>query len=263
MAVLGLAVVLVSVALAIMPQLVAHFDPFQIGHAQISPPSFEYFFGTDNLGRDVFSRVVWGMRAALIVAVGSAGVSGVVGILLGAISGYHGGLVDDVLARVFDIVLMIPRFFLILAVVALFGSKLSLVTILIGLTSWPPNARIMRSQVLTLKSRAYVQAASGFGATSWHIIFDHIVPNGIYPVITNMALQMGQAILVEAGLSFLGLGDANIISWGQLINLGQNYMGDAWWMSVFPGLAMLVLVLAFNMVSDGLAHALNPRLRES
>jgi len=261
-AVLGLAIVIVGVIVALFPQLFATHEPFEVGHPQLQPPSRTYFLGTDNLGRDMYSRAVWGTRAALLVAIGSAGLSAILGVLLGAASGYYGGALDDLLSRIFEVFMMIPRFFLILVIVALFGSSLALVTIMIGITWWPANARIMRSQVLTLKSRAYVQASGGLGASPWQILAWHIIPNGIYPVITNSALEMGVAILIEAGLSFLGLGDPNIVSWGQLIDAGRYYVNLAWWMTFFPGLMMLVLVLAFNLIGDGIAHALNPRLAE-
>ncbi len=262
LAVVGLVILAIATIVALFPSTFAHYNPFQIGLPQLRPPSSRFWFGTDNLGRDEYSRVVWGTRTALLVALGAGGISGVLGIFIGAISGYHGGWIDDLLSRVFDATLMIPAFFLLLVIAALFGGSINIDVLVIGLTWWPINARIMRSQVLSLKTRGFIRAAVGFSTSSKRIIFTHIIPNGLHAVVTNIALQMGTAILVEAGLSYLGVGDPNIVSWGQLISDGQDYIYVAWWMSFFPGVVMLILVLAFNFVSDGFSHALNPRLSE-
>jgi peptide/nickel transport system permease protein len=169
--------------------------------------------------------------------------------------------VDDFMSRATEVFQMIPVFFLLIVTAALFGSDISFVILAIGLTTWPSNARIMRSQVLTLKRRPYVLALVSTGASMPRILFRHIIPNGVFPVITNSALRMGSAMLTEAGLSFLGLGDPNVISWGQMVQGSQLMLNMAPWISLFPGMALLLLVCAFNLVGDGLNFAMNPRLR--
>ncbi|MBM3450368.1 MAG: dipeptide/oligopeptide/nickel ABC transporter permease/ATP-binding protein [Armatimonadetes bacterium] len=230
-------------------------DPYQT-------PSWTYPMGTDNLGRDLMTRVVWGARLGLSVALVSAGISTALGVVLGSIPAYYGGAWDDVFSRIFDIFLLVPAFFLVIVIVSLFGTSVVFVMIVIGLTTWPRSARIMRSQVLTLKPRAFVQAARAAGAGHLAVLFRHIVPNGLPPVVTNGTLLMSTAILTEAGLSFLGLGDANTTSWGRMILEGQRQLSLAPWLSIFPGLTMLVTVWAFNMVGDALNRFLSPQVRE-
>jgi peptide/nickel transport system permease protein len=236
-------------------------DPDAMDFTPYEPPGAAHWFGTDNFGRDVFSRILWGTRVALIVAIGSSALSTLLGIVLGSLSGYHGGLTDTLMSRTFDVFLLIPTFFLVLLIVALFGSSLGLTMVAIAMTTWPRSARIMRSQVLTLKSRTYVQAALAAGASSRQALLRHVIPNGLAPIVTDGTILMGLAILTEAGLSFLGLGDQNTVSWGRMIFEGQRQLRLAPWMSIFPGLSMLLLVAAFNLLGDGLNHAMNPQLR--
>jgi len=181
--------------------------------------------------------------------------------VLGSLSGYFGGWVDGIASRTFDVFLLIPTFFLVLLIVALFGSGIQYTMLAIALTTWPRSARIMRSQVLTLKSRVYVQAALSAGASHSRVLARHIVPNGLAPIVTDGTILMGLAILTEAGLSFLGLGDQNATSWGRMIFEGQRHLRLAPWMSIFPGLALLILVAALNLLGDGLNQALNPQLQ--
>lgn len=230
-------------------------DPTSFSPDVLEGPTRAHLMGTDNFGRDVLSRVVWGTRSALIVAIGSAGISVLLGIVLGGVSGYFGGWVDDVLSRTFDVFLLIPAFFLLILLVALFGPSQTLVMVVIGLTIWPSSARIMRSQTLTYRTRTFVEAARAAGGGPLYLLTRHIVPNAIAPVITNSTVLMGQAILIEAGLSFLGLGDPSIISWGRMIFDGQTYLTLAPWMSIFPGAAMLLTVLALNLAGDTLSSA--------
>jgi len=204
--------------------------------------------------------MIYGTRVSLVFAVGVAGISLVVGVLIGAISGYFGGLVDDLLSRFLEIFLMIPQFVLIATVVTLFGNNIIYTMIVVGLTLWPSNAKIARAQVLSLKNRTFVRAAVASGASDGRVLFRHILPNGLYPVVANSTLQMAYAILFEAALSFLGLGDPNHPSWGQVLS-AANLHKSAWWMAAFSGLAILILVLGFNLVGDGINNALNPRLR--
>jgi peptide/nickel transport system permease protein len=251
-ALISFIVILAFVAMALGAQYIAPASPFAMRSSAFLAPGPNNLMGTDRYGRDVFSRVLYGARVALLVALGSALVSALVGIFVGAISGYYAGWVDDVLARVFDMFIVIPTFFLVILIVAIFGSSIYFVTIVIGITAWPANARLMRAQVLSLKSRMFVQASIGGGSGTFTILFRHIVPNGVSPIITN-------TVLTEAGLSFLGLGDTNVVSWGHMINEGQATLTFAPWVAIFPGLAMLALVAAFNFLSDALGEALNPR----
>ncbi len=260
MAMIGFFVVCLFFLIAILLQSLPIPDPFGLSLQPFHPPSGEHVMGTDNLGRDIFSRVLWGTRASLLVGILSAGLSAVIGIIIGGIAGYYGGWVDDLLSRITDVFLVMPIFFLLILVVSLFGNHIFFVIFSIGLVTWPRNARIMRAQALALKKRAYVTAAIGSGASSFRVLFFHVVPNGVSPVIAYTVILIGQAVLVEAGLSFLGLGDPSVISWGQLIRSGQQSFANAWWISFFPGLMLLVMVSAVNFFGDGLSVALNPRM---
>ncbi len=248
------------VFMAIFAPWIAPYKPNELSGDVLVPPSLKHPFGTDHLGRDVFSRIVYGTRISLSVGFVAAGISAVVGVIIGVISGYYGGVVDEVVSKIIDSFLMIPIFFLILIIVAIFGSNLFYIMLVIGLTIWPSNARVMRAQTLSLKERAFVKIAKSTGESNFRILFFHIIPNGMYPVVANSALQMGGAILTEAALSFLGLGDPNITSWGKMINEARTYMSFAWWTIVFPGVFTILAVVAFSFIGDGLQHALYPRL---
>jgi len=259
-ATIGLIVVILMILIALLLQYMPIKDPFGLSPHPFQPPSSKHIMGTDNLGRDIFSRVLWGTRASLMVGVFSAGLSAVIGIIIGGIAGYYGGWVDDLLSRIIDVFLVMPIFFLLILIVSLFGSNIFFVIFSIGMVTWPRNARIMRAQALALKNRAYVTAAIGSGASSLRVLFFHVVPNGVSPVIAYAVLLIGQAILVEAGLSFLGLGDPSVISWGQVIRSGQQSFSTAWWISFFPGIMLMVMVSAVNFFGDGLSLVLNPRM---
>jgi peptide/nickel transport system permease protein len=222
-------------------------------------PSIQHPFGTDNLGRDVFSEVVWGTRVSLTFGVVVALISAILGTLIGAASGYFGGLIDDIASRLFEIILAVPGLFVIILIVTLFGSNLLTTMTVVGAWVWPSNARIMRAQVLSGKQRDYVTAATILGASDTRILFRHVIPNSLPPLIANSTLQIGFAIALEAGLSFIGLGDANVISWGQMLNQAQSRYATAWWMAVFPGVAISILVLGFNLVGDAITRVLNPQ----
>ena len=261
-AVAGLIVLLLAMLVALLASVICREDPYSMTVNMFRPPSPDHPMGTDNMGRDMLARMAYGTRVSLLFAFCAAGISLAIGIVLGALAGYFGGVMDDLLSRVFEVFLIIPRLFLIILLVAFYGNSMLVCVVVIGMTIWPSNARIMRAQVLTLKSRSFVQAAIGTGASNLCVLFKHIVPNGIAAVIANSTLQMAQAVLLEAGLSFLGLGDPNRVSWGQILYQGQYHLRSAWWMVVFPGAALLCLLLALHMVGDGLGAALNPRLRE-
>jgi len=255
-------VVLMGVAALAAPYLYPGNPLFSVA-APIQPPSSAYPLGTDNTGRDVAAMIVWGTRVSLLFAFGAAGISLLCGVVLGALSGYFGGIIDDVMSRFFEIFDVIPRLFLIILVVALFGSHLWLTVFIVGITMWPSNARLMRAQVLTLKKRGYAQAAVVSGAGHLSVLFGHIVPNGIGPVTANSTLQMAYAVLTEAGLAFLGLSDPNVASWGQVLYWGQGFISSAPWMVIFPGIAIALLLLSFHLIGSTLQAQLNPRLQKA
>jgi peptide/nickel transport system permease protein len=259
-AVVGLAIVAVTLLVALSAPLLSPYSPFSLQQGVLQPPSPGYWFGTDQVGRDVLSNLIYGTRVALIFAIGVAGISLIMGVILGSIPGYFGGWIDDVFSRVIEVFLMIPQFILVVTVVALFGNNILYTMIIVGLTIWPTNAKITRAQVLTLKQRTFVRAVAASGAGHGRILFRHILPNGVHPVIANSTLQMAHAILFEASISFFGLGDPSFVSWGQLLYLA-NLHRSAWWMALFPGLCIVILVLGFNFVGDGINAALNPRLQ--
>ena len=203
--------------------------------------------------------MIEGTRTSLKVGFIAALISGVLGMLIGGAAGFIGGRTDRVISELINIFLMLPTFFLVLITVALFGSSMTNVMIIIGLTSWPGNARLMRVQAMSLKERVFVKSAEALGETKASILFRYIIPNGIYPVVANTAMGIASAILMEASLSFLGLGDPNIISWGQMVYAGRSYMTSAWWVATFPGIAIIITVMSFYLICDGLNTVLNPK----
>jgi peptide/nickel transport system permease protein len=262
-ATIGTAVVVIMTVVAVFAPAIAPRDPYEPSMNMFVPPSREYPFGTDDMGRDLLSRIVWGTRVSMTFAVSAAVISLFIGVVLGGISGYFGGVVDQVFSRFVELFLMVPRLFLVILLVAIFGNNVTIAVLVVALTIWPSNARLMRAQVLAIKDRAFVQASLGAGASSTHVLFHHVIPNGISAVVANFSLQMAQAVLLEASLSFLGLGDPNQVSWGQIIHHSQDYILSAWWMVVVPGAVLLLLLISLNLMGDGLAIVLNPRLRRS
>ncbi len=263
LAMTGLAIVTALLAIAVLAPWVAPYDPNAIDvEAILLPPGAAHYFGTDELGRDVFSRMVYGSRVSLQVGLVSAGLSTLIGVLLGALAGYYGRWVEAVIMRFVDMMLCFPTFFLILAVIALLEPSIINIMIVIGLTSWMGVARLVRAELLSLKEREYVLAARSLGASDARIIFRHLLPNAMAPVLVAATLGVAGAILTESGLSFLGLGvqppDA---SWGNILNQGKANIEIAWWLSLYPGLAILVTVLGYNLLGEGIRDALDPRLR--
>jgi peptide/nickel transport system permease protein len=253
---LGLGVLLVLGVLALLAPVLAG-DPFELGTEPFARPlSPGHPLGTDHLGRDVWSQILYGARISLIVGLIAALIAGVIGVIVGSVSGFFGGWLDALLSRITDVFLIMPAFFLIIIVVATLGNSLFYVMIVIGLTTWPGNARLMRAQVLTLRERQYIQSLTALGESRWRILVRHIIPNGIQPIIANSTLLIAAAILTEAGLAFLGLGDPNKASWGRMINDGRPSILTAWWPSVFAGVAMIITVLAFYLIGDGIAAAI-------
>jgi peptide/nickel transport system permease protein len=265
-AVFGLSMVIAFALIAFLAALLAPYSPYEM-HLQdfariYLSPNEQYLMGTDQYGRDVFSRIIWGARVSLFVGFVSAGISAAVGVSLGSIAGYYGGTVDNAIMRFVDMFLTIPQFFLILTIVAIFGSSLWNVMIVIGLTIWPSTARLIRAEFLSFKEKEFVLAARSIGAGDRHLMFKEIAPNAIFPAVVNGSLQVGSAILTESALSFLGLGDPNQVSWGYMLNDAMGSFIRAWWMSVFPGAMISLVVISFNLLGDGLNDALNPYLKE-
>ena len=260
MALFGLILVACVILMALAAPL-SPYGPMEQSNALLKGPGGQHWLGTDNLGRDIFSRILWGSQVSFLFGFAVAGLSLVVGVVVGAISGFYGGWIDDVTSRFVEVFLMVPNLFLIIIVVALFGSSLPFIMLVAGLTIWPLNAKLTRSQVLTYKQELYVDAARAAGSSDFNLVTGHILPNCLYPVVANATLQMAGAIMLEASLSFLGLGDPNVVSWGQILKTGQNYISSGPWISISAGLAIFVLVFAFNLVGDGINYALNPRLQ--
>lgn len=255
--IIGIVILAFMLLAALFAPIICPGNPMFTVGKPLQAPGGEFFMGTDYLGRDVWSMVVWGSRISIIFAFGAALLSLVVGIVLGALSGYIGGWFDDLMCRTFELFYIIPRTFLVILMVAFFGSSIGLMVFIVGITIWPSNAKIMRAQVLTLKRRGYVQAADVAGGTRLGILFYHIVPNGMGPVLSNSILQMAQAVLTEAALSFLGLGDPNRASWGMILNAGQKHISTAPWLVIYPGIALALLLLAFNLIGTALHKTLN------
>jgi peptide/nickel transport system permease protein len=263
LAVGGMAVILLTFIIAGSASFIAPQDPGKTDVSlKLKPPSLEHYLGTDQLGRDVFSRMLHGAKVSLSVGFVAVAISILIGILVGAIAGYYRGWVDSVLMRFVDIMLCFPSFFLILTVVALLGPSLFKVMVVIGITSWMGTSRFVRAEFLSLRERDFVQAAKALGVKDLRIIFLHILPNALAPVFVTATLDVATAILVEAGLSFLGFGvQPPAPSWGNILTEGRTYIFDAWWLTIFPGLAILITVLSFNLLGEGLRDALDPRLR--
>lgn len=253
----GLAVLLGAAVLlvALFAHELAPADPWDSIASPFQPPAQAHWFGTDNLGRDLLSGVIYAIRTSLIVSLVATGLSAVIGITLGALSGYFGGLLDDILMRFTEFFQVIPLFFLALVSVALFGPGLVTITLVLGLTSWTTTARLLRAQVLSVREREYVLAARALGAGDGFILWQHILPNTMAPIVVHSSLMIGQIMLIEASLAFLGLGDPDFISLGYLLRNAQSYLRNAWWMFLFPGLAIAVAVLGFNLLGDTINDA--------
>lgn len=258
----GLCLFLFIVFIALFVPFFPIYDPYSIKFQSFLPPSLSHPFGTDDLGRDVFSRVLWGSRTSLSVGFGAALVSSIVGVLIGSLAGYVGGKIDDLISRIIDIFLMIPAFFLILLIVAIYGSSIYYVMLVIGLTTWPSTARVVRAQILSLKEREFIYAQKVIGSSTSRILLVHLIPNSIQPIFANSILQMASAILMEAGLSFLGLGDPNVVSWGKMIYAGTSYIFSSWWIAFFPGVAIVVTVASLNLIGDALVTIFSPKTEE-
>jgi peptide/nickel transport system permease protein len=258
-------VVVACLALAaILAPIIAPWDPNRPDVRKIlDSPSKQHVLGTDQLGRDVLSRMLYGARVSLAVGFVSVGIAAAIGIILGATAGYNGGLVDATIMRLVDLMLVFPRFFLLLAVLAFLKPSIWTIMAVIGLTGWMGVARLVRAEFLALKEREFVTWSQSIGASGFRIIWRHILPNAMAPVLVAMTLGIPAAILTESGLSFLGLGvQPPHATWGNILNEGKDAIELAWWLSVYPGLAILVTVLSYNLLGEGIRDALDPRLRQ-
>lgn len=264
LAAVGAVVVVMLFAVALLAPWIAPYEPTDINVRNVfSPPGAGHLLGTDDLGRDVLSRMIWGSRVSLMVGIVAVGISILIGVLIGAIAGFYAGWADSVLMRFVDVMLSFPTFFLILAVIAILEPNIMNIMIVIGVTSWMGVSRLVRAEFLTLKERDFVLAARVAGAGDLRIIFRHIMPNALSPVIVAATFGVAGAVLVESGLSFLGLGvQPPTPSWGNMLALGKENIEVTWWLSVFPGLAILITSLSYNLVGEGLRDALDPRLWE-
>jgi peptide/nickel transport system permease protein len=265
LAVVGGIVVACLATAAILAPAIAPWDPNRPDVKRIlQPPSARHVLGTDQLGRDVLSRMLYGARVSLAVGFVSVGIAAAIGIMLGAAAGYHGGTIDASIMRLVDLILVFPRFFLLLAVLAFLKPSIWTIMAVIGLTGWMGVARLVRAEFLALKEREFVVWSQSIGASAFRIIWRHILPNAMAPVLVAMTLGIPAAILTESGLSFLGLGvQPPHATWGNILNEGKDAIELAWWLSVYPGLAILVTVLSYNLLGEGIRDALDPRLRQS
>lgn len=257
----GLGIISTILVLALLAPLIAPFDPDAINvKAILLAPSSDHWMGTDGLGRDVFSRMLYGARISLLVGFVAVGIATIIGVILGAIAGFYRGWVDVIIMRLVDVMLSIPTFFLILAVIAFLNPSIWNIMIVIGLTSWMGVTRLVRAEFLSLREREFVLSARTMGAGDLRLIFLHLLPNSLTPIIVSTVLGIASAVLVESGLSFLGLGvQPPQASWGNILTDGKEYIQFAWWLSLFPGLAILLTVLGYNLLGEGLRDALDPR----
>ncbi|MDG1479968.1 MAG: ABC transporter permease [Myxococcota bacterium] len=265
--VFGMYMVVLMIGFALLTPALAPFDPLQIDVGdQRLPPSTDYLMGTDMFGRDMFSRVLYGARISLIIGFIAVSISATIGSSLGAIAGFFGGAIDKSIMWFTDLLLSLPRLVLLLAVIGIYrgagAQSIFLIVVVLGLTGWMGVARIVRSQVLSLKEQDFVAAARALGMSNARIIFRHLLPNSLAPVIVYASLAIGSTILAEAGLSFLGIGvPPPTPTWGTIVNDGRDYLRDAWWITFFPGLMIAITVMSFNLLGDGLRDALDPKLR--
>lgn len=262
-AVIGLVVLLLVVAVALLAPVLYEESPWlMVGDPLVRPFADAAFpFGTDMLGRDITAGMLYGARVSLLVGVISTGVALVFGILIGAVAGYCGGRIDDALMRFTEFFQTIPQLAMAVVIVAIFNPTIYSIVAAISVVSWPPVARLVRGEFLTLKQREFVQAAVVIGQKPLRIILTQILPNAMSPIIVSASFMVATAILTESALSFLGLGDRNMMSWGFMIGAARTMIREAWWMSVWPGVAILLTVLSINLIGEGLNDAMNPQLR--
>ena len=258
----GLTWLALVLIMAVFSDLLAPTDPFAIVGAPFDKPAGEYIFGTDSLGRDVLAGLIHGSRTTLLIAVLATVGAVVFGTAVGAVAGYFGGWVDDALMRLTEFFQTIPSFLFAIVLIAVLSPSATNLVIAIGVVSWPPIARVVRGEVLSVKAREFVQAAVVAGQRDLAILITQVLPNTLSPLIVTGSLLVATAILVESALSFLGLGAPNQMSWGFMIGAGRSFLRDAWWLVTVPGIVILLTVLSINLVGEGLNDALNPRLAD-
>ncbi|MCW4048798.1 MAG: ABC transporter permease [Candidatus Bathyarchaeota archaeon] len=258
----GASIVLIIIFTAIFAPFISPYDPKKMNYGDVyMPPNSDHLLGTDELGRDMLSRIIYGSRSSLQVGCVSVLILTVIGITVGAISGYAGGPIDNILMRITEIVMTVPSLFLLIVMVSIFKVRgLPIIMVTIGLISWPQMARVVRSEVLSIKERNYIEAANSMGASSFDILFREILPNIMAPITVMMTLRLAGAIITESSLSFLGLGDPTAITWGTMLSRGHLVIRRAWWIATFPGIAILFTTLGFNLLGDGLRDALDVRM---
>jgi len=259
--VMGAAILLLILGAALLGPFFYHIDPMDIAGAPFQEPSSDAWFGTDYLGRDVLAGLLYGGRATLLVGSVAASITIIIGVTIGALSGFYGGLIDKALVKVTEFFQVLPPLLFAMVLVTLFGQKLSIITLAIGAVSWTSAARLTRAEFMRLRSREFVKASRACGASDLYLILRVVLPNALPPIIVSTALAVGTAVLFEGGLSFLGLGDPNTMSWGLMLGQNRNYVLDAWWAVTFPGAAIFLVVLAMSLLGDGVNDAVNPRLR--
>jgi peptide/nickel transport system permease protein len=259
-AVLGFVFLAAVIVLALAAPLIMPGDPWEVRARPLLPPSWNYPFGTDVLGRDVLAGVVHGARISLLIGASSTLAAVVLGMLLGALAGYCGGAVDEAVVRVTEFVQTIPTFILAIVLVAVLTPSIASIIVAIAVVTWPPICRLARAEFLSLSRREFVEAAVISGLPPWRIIIEEILPNALSPIVIMGSLMVATAILTESSLSFLGLGDPNRISWGYMIGAARAALRQAWWISAFPSAAIFLTVLAINLVGEGLNDSFNPRL---
>ncbi len=265
LAVFSAIIVLLLIAVASLASVISPYDPTAIDvHNVLSPPDRTHLLGTDELGRDLLSRMIYGSRVSLKVGFVAVGIAIMIGIIIGSLAGFYGGMIDAILMRFVDIMLAFPTFFLILAVIAILEPNIFTIMAVIGVTGWMDVARLVRAEFLSLKERDFVESARALGVSNKRLIFRHILPNALSPVFVAATFGVAGAILTESGLSFLGLGvQPPDPSWGNILTSGKDNIEVAWWLSLYPGLAILVTVLSYNLIGEGLRDALDPRLWEA
>ena len=259
---LGLALLLLLTFATVAGPFLYHVDPLDIAGLPFSPPGDDPILGTDYLGRDILAGLMHGGRATLTIGLSAAAITIAIGVTFGAIAGFFGGWLDSALMKVTEFFQVLPTLLFAMVLVTLFGQRLSVITIAIGIVSWPPAARLTRAEFLRLRGLDYVKAARAAGAGPFYLISRVILPNAAPPIIVSATLAIGTAILFEGGLSFLGLGDPNVMSWGLMLGQNRAYALDAWWTVLFPGAAIFLAVLAVSLVGDAFNDALNPRFRK-
>ena len=263
LALTGCGIVLLLFAVSLLASVIAPYDPGAIDLQNVlAPPSAEHWCGTDQLGRDVMSRMIWGARISLKVGFVATGLAILIGMILGAVAGYYGGWIDATIMRFVDVMLCFPTFFLILAVIAFLEPSIWNIMIVIGLTGWMGVTRLVRADFISLRERDFVRAARAIGANDARIIFMHILPNALASILVSATLGIAGAILTESALSFLGIGvQPPTPSWGNILTAGKDNIDIAWWLSLYPGLAILITVVGYNLLGEGIRDASDPRLK--